>query len=172
MTGRECGYTDEMLRRVLVGAAGGAAAGAAGTTALNAVTFADMTVRGRGASTTPEQTVEALVHRMPIDVPGEGVTRDNRVAGLAALMGLAAGVAVGAAYGAVAAITRRPPRWVGAGLLGLSAMVGGNAPIAQLGVSDPRTWDAASWASDIVPHAAYGVVAALAFEAIHSDGAL
>src|SRR4029077_20508103 len=29
---------------------------------------------------------------------------------------------------------------------------------ALLGVSDPRTWDAASWLSDIVPHLAFGAV--------------
>ena len=43
----------------------GAAAGAAGTTALNAVTYLDMTVRGRGTSSTPEQTVEALETLIP-----------------------------------------------------------------------------------------------------------
>ena len=35
----------------------GAAAGAAGTTALNVVTYLDMAVRGRPASSTPERTV-------------------------------------------------------------------------------------------------------------------
>ena len=34
----------------------GAAAGAAGSTALNAVTYLDMVVRGRGTSSTPERT--------------------------------------------------------------------------------------------------------------------
>ena len=38
----------------------GAAAGAAGSTALNAVTYLDMAGRGRGSSSTPEQTVQAL----------------------------------------------------------------------------------------------------------------
>ena len=41
----------------------GAAAGAAGTTALNAVTFLDMAVRGRAESETPKRTVEALADR-------------------------------------------------------------------------------------------------------------
>ena len=40
----------------------GAAAGAAGTTALNLIAYLDMTLRGRGASSTPEDTVEK-VHR-------------------------------------------------------------------------------------------------------------
>jgi hypothetical protein len=30
--------------------------------------------------------------------------------------------------------------------------------MAVLGVSDPRTWSAADWISDVVPHLAYGVV--------------
>ncbi|MCP9968874.1 hypothetical protein LUX57_29935 [Actinomadura madurae] len=38
----------------------GLAAGAAGTTALNLVTYLDMAVRGRPASSTPEQSVERL----------------------------------------------------------------------------------------------------------------
>jgi hypothetical protein len=149
-----------MLRQVLAGAA----AGAAGTTALNALTFADMALRGRSASSTPEQTVEALAARAPTDVPGDGVTRDNRVSGLASLMGLATGVAVGAVYGAVTSVTGRPTPWLGAGVLGLGAMIGGNVPMARLGVSDPRTWDTAAWVSDILPHAAYGAVTAFAFE--------
>ena len=36
----------------------GAAAGAAGTTALNVVTYLDMAIRGRPASDTPERSVE------------------------------------------------------------------------------------------------------------------
>ncbi len=46
----------ELLRSALLGAA----AGAAGTTALNAVAYLDMAVRGRPASSTPEDTVERL----------------------------------------------------------------------------------------------------------------
>ena len=30
--------------------------------------------------------------------------------------------------------------------------------MARLGVSDPTEWDAASWASDAVPHLAFGAV--------------
>jgi hypothetical protein len=42
-----------MLKHILRGVA----AGAAGTTALNAVTYLDMVLRGRGASSTPEESV-------------------------------------------------------------------------------------------------------------------
>ena len=38
----------------------GAAAGAAGTAALNAATYLDMVIQGRGASSTPEQTIETV----------------------------------------------------------------------------------------------------------------
>jgi len=73
----------------------GAAAGAAGTTALNAVTYLDIAVRGRPSSDTPEQTVERLSQVAHAPVPGEGETRDNRVAGLGPLAGLVTGVGSG-----------------------------------------------------------------------------
>lgn len=41
----------------------GAAAGAAGTPALNAVTYADMVVRARAASSVPPDTVKKLLYR-------------------------------------------------------------------------------------------------------------
>src|SRR3712207_9559990 len=69
----------------------GAAAGAAGSTALNAVTYLDMAVRGRGTSSTPEDTVEKLAATVHVAIPGEGENRQNRVEGLGPLMGVAAG---------------------------------------------------------------------------------
>ncbi len=47
----------------------GAAAGAAGTTALNVVTYLDMAVRGRPASSTPEMTVEKLSEKSHVRSP-------------------------------------------------------------------------------------------------------
>ncbi|RPK34941.1 hypothetical protein EES40_32340 [Streptomyces sp. ADI93-02] len=38
------------------------------------------------------------------------------------------------------------------------AMALTDAPIARLGVSDPRTWSAHDWASDVVPHVVHGLV--------------
>src|SRR5690349_11542744 len=69
----------------------GAAAGAAGTTALNAVTYLDMTIRARAASSTPEASVEKLSDKLGIGIPGEGKERDNRVQGLGPLLGIATG---------------------------------------------------------------------------------
>lgn len=138
-------------------AAFGAAAGAAGTTALNAVTYLDMTLRGRAASDTPQQTVELLVNRIPADVPGDGEQRDNRVSGLAPMLGIVVGVGAGVVLAAVRSRWRLGPTGSAAGAFGL-AMLAGNLPMTALGVSDPHSWSAKSWASDVSPHLAYGAV--------------
>jgi hypothetical protein len=151
---------------VLRGLLAGAAAGAAGTTALNTVTYLDMAVRGRPTSSTPEQTVEAVADRAGIAIPGKGETRENRVAGLGPLQGVLAGVGVGAAVGAARALGLRLPLPVSALLTGAAAMAAADGSMAALGVSDPRTWDAASWASDAVPHAAYGTVTVAVLRAL------
>src|SRR3954447_14633638 len=91
----------------------GAAAGAAGTTALNAVTYLDMAVRGRGSSSTPEQTVETLAEKAHVPIPGEGATRENRLQGLGPLTGLVAGVGVGVLAGLARAAGFRSPPLVG-----------------------------------------------------------
>jgi hypothetical protein len=138
----------------------GAAAGAAGTTALNATTYLDMAVRGRPSSSTPEQTVETLSQKAHVPIPGVGQTRDNRLGGLGALTGLAAGVAVGAALGVARGIGWRPGPVTGAAAAVAAAMVAGNGPMTVLGVTDPRSWTPAAWVSDVVPHLAYGLVTA------------
>lgn len=143
----------------------GAAAGAAGTTALNAVTYLDMAIRGRPTSSTPEDTVEKLAQQAHVSIPGEGEQRSNRLAGMGPLLGLGAGVAVGAAYGAVTALTGKPGLRTGILATGLSALLVGNAPMTLLGVTDPRKWNADAWLSDLVPHVAYGVVTAATFDA-------
>ena len=79
----------------------GAAAGAAGTTALNAVGYGDMALRGRPASSTPDQVAEQLARRSGLSIPGTGQARQSRLEGLGALAGMATGVAVGAAAGQV-----------------------------------------------------------------------
>src|SRR3954454_24077062 len=77
----------------------GAAAGAAGTTALDLVAYLDMTVRGRPPSSTPERTVEKLAEKAHLTIPGQGAERANRLEGLGALTGLVAGVGVGGLFG-------------------------------------------------------------------------
>jgi hypothetical protein len=136
----------------------GAAAGAAGTTALNVVAYGDMVLRGRPASSTPEQTVEKLAGRVHLSVPGDPGRRQNRVEGLGALTGLGAGVGIGALVGLVRALGYRSHPLVGTGLITAGVLVGTNGPMTVLGVTDPRTWSAVDWISDVVPHLAYAAV--------------
>ena len=153
---------NDLTRGVLLGAA----AGAAGTTALNIATYLDMAVRGRPASSTPEDTVEALSALVHVPVPGAAETRSNRLQGLGALTGLVAGVGIGALVGAARAAGWRPGLAAGATAATVGALVGTNGPMTVLGVTDPRTWPASSWVADIVPHLAYGAVTAAVLDGL------
>ena len=136
----------------------GAAAGAAGSTALNAVTYLDMAIRGRGTSSTPEDTVEKLAETVHVPIPGDQDTRQNRLQGLGPLTGLVAGIGVGVLGGLARASGYRSATPVGVTLTTLGVLVAANGPMTVLGVTDPRTWSATDWLSDVVPHLAYGVV--------------
>jgi hypothetical protein len=143
---------------VIRGLLAGAAAGAAGTTALNAATYADMVLRGRAVSSTPERTVEAIARLAGITIPGAGAVRESRVSALGALAGLATGVGVGAALGAARELGWRPGAVTGGLLTSAVVLAAANGPMIALGITDPRTWSVADWMADIVPHAAYGLV--------------
>ncbi|MGY1801716.1 hypothetical protein ACI78T_00355 [Blastococcus sp. SYSU D00922] len=136
----------------------GAAAGAAGSTALNAVTYLDMAVRGRPTSSTPEDTVEKLAATAHVAIPGDGETRENRKQGLGPLIGLVAGIGVGVLGGAARASGYLSAKPVGITLTTLGVLLAANGPMTVLGVTDPRKWSATDWVSDIVPHLAYGIV--------------
>jgi hypothetical protein len=142
-----------MPARRMIGVVTGAAAGAAGTTVLNAVTYADMAVRKRPSSDTPQQTVGKLAAKVDL-----AVTDDNRLVGLGSLSGIVTGVAVGAAYGLLRRLGVRLPLPIGAVLVGLSAMAATDGSMAALKVTDPRSWSGTDWLSDVVPHLAYGAV--------------
>jgi hypothetical protein len=139
----------------------GAAAGAAGTTALNVVTYLDMALRGRPASSTPGNTVEKLAEAVHVPIPGGGVTRASRVEGLGALTGLVAGVGVGGLLGLARASGLR----AGTLLTTLTVLISTNGPMTVLGVTDPRTWSAVDWISDLVPHVAYAAVVTTTMDA-------
>lgn len=147
----------------------GAAAGAAGTTALDAVTYLDMALRGRPASSTPTDTVSRLSSMVGLPL-GAGGLRSNRLEGLGAVAGLATGVAVGACFAAVDEALDRAlselPGVVTGLLVGGAALVGANVPMIALGVTDPRTWTRADWASDLIPHVAYGLVTGMTYAAM------
>lgn len=137
----------------------GAAAGAAGTTALNAVTYLDMAVRARPASDIPQRAVAKLAEDAGLDIPGKAEDeKDRRLAGLGPLAGIATGVGIGAAAGFLSPVIGRLPTVVGGPLLGAAAMAGSDLPLSKLGLTDPSTWTTTDWLSDIVPHLAYGLV--------------
>src|SRR5487761_1657238 len=117
--------TSDLLRGVL----GGAAAGAAGTTALNAVSYLDMVARGRPASTTPDDTVDALSKKTGVPVPGDEKARASRVTGLGSLTGLATGIGVGALVSACGRARRRPNMLVTALVATAGALIGSNVPM-------------------------------------------
>jgi hypothetical protein len=118
----------------------GAAAGAAGTTALNVITYLDIAVRGRPTSNTPERTVEAMANLFGLTVPGTGDVLANRISGLGALTGYAAGIGMGVILGLAYALGWRPGLLVATLVATAIALIATNGPMTVLGVTDPRTW--------------------------------
>lgn len=158
--GRQGAATIPTTVRLLRGMLRGAAAGAAGCTALDTVGYLDMVLRGRGASSTPEVTVERLSQVVRVPVPGTPDVRGNRIAALGPLTGIAAGVGMGATLGLATAAGWRPGNAVLTATAGALCLIGTNGPMTVLRVTDPRTWSGSDWAADLVPHVAYALVAA------------
>ena len=160
----------------------GLLAGAAGTTALNLTTYGDMLARGRPASEVPAQLVDRAARTVGI-LPDEAEPTEstapagagehaadrertaNREQAAGALLGYATGLGVGLLYGLARGRRRGPAAWPAAPLLGLAAMAASDLPVTAFGITDPRTWSAGSWLSDLVPHLVYGAVTAAAYEA-------
>ncbi len=137
----------------------GLAAGAAGVTMLNAITYLDMAVRARPASDTPSQAVEQLAEKAGADIPGQGEDRDNRLAGLGPLAGIATGTLVGVTAAFARPALAKVPAPLAMAVLGALAMAGSDGPLVALGLTKPGDWSAADWASDVVPHLGYGAAA-------------
>ncbi len=148
----------------------GALAGAVGTTALNAMTYLDMTVRGRPASSTPEQVVERSAELLGIPLPVDEDKRQGRESGLGSLLGTVAGISAGIVLGGLRA-TGRPRSTAGTvGAAWVLVMLAGNGPMTALGVTDPRTWATTDWVADVVPHFAYAAAAAATLAAFEQPG--
>lgn len=160
----------------------GAIAGAAGVLALNAAGYLDMLLRGRPASDLPARVAGKLADEigLPLDLNGDADddhddedTDDepdapaNRREALGALLGIANGMGIGVAYGICRLIVPKAPAWLAGAAIGAAAMAAADYPASRLGLTEPRDWSATDWASDVLPHMAYGVVTALAFEAAH-----
>ncbi|MEV7965946.1 hypothetical protein AB0O34_08170 [Sphaerisporangium sp. NPDC088356] len=149
----------------------GALAGAAGTTALYVVTYLDQSVRGRPSSGLPAQTAAKLAETARLDL-GEGEQAESRKEGVGALLGLATGVGLGVAYGALRIPVRDVSVPVAGVGVGLAATVVADVPMTALGLTDPRTWGTAGWLSDLIPHLIYGLVTVYAFEMMAGQGGL
>lgn len=131
----------------------GLAAGAVGSTALNVATYLDMAVSGRPASSAPADTVSAALRWAGVSLPASS---DRREA-YGALSGLGAGLAVGVITAVARRVGIRLPGPLAAVVTGAAALAASDVPLALLGVDDPRSWTAQSWARDIGPHLAYGI---------------
>ena len=138
-----------VLRRGLV-------AGAVGTTVINAATWLDMAVRGRPPSQLPQQTVQAGLDVLGVEVPGTKAQRQHRTEAFGALSGIGAGLGVGVAAATGRALGLRLPGPLGAMVTGLGAMAMTDLSAQALGTTDLARWGSAEWASDLVPHLAYG----------------
>ncbi|MET7612513.1 hypothetical protein [Streptomyces seoulensis] len=136
----------------------GCAAGAAGTTALNAASYGDMALRGRSASDVPAEAADRLVDDVGLHVGGTGEQRSNRLSALGALSGIGVGVATGVVVSVAHRAGARVPWWMGSLVTGVLAMAATDVSMTRLGVTDPRTWSPTDWVSDLVPHLVFGAV--------------
>lgn len=152
-----------MLRKILMGTA----AGAVGTVALDIVTYADMVIRARPSSSTPQEVAGKITEKAGVNLSPEGDEEKagNRKSGIGSLMGYVTGLGVGTLYGVFRIGVGHVPFPIAGLGLGAAAMAGSDVPIASLGVSDPKTWSQADWLSDAIPHLAYGIVTAIAYDA-------
>jgi uncharacterized membrane protein len=122
---------------LLSGLLRGAAAGAAGTTALAAAGYVDRAVRRRAEATGGA------------GVPGRGWLSERGL-----LAGTAAGVGVGALAGVLRAAGVRPPAAVSGPLLGLAAVAASGGRPAVLRLVDPRR--SADWPAGTALPVVYG----------------
>ncbi|MFB7177297.1 hypothetical protein ACFCYI_06285 [Streptomyces sp. NPDC056257] len=148
----------------------GAVAGLAGTTALNMAGYVDIVLRGRPISDTPEITVRSLAEKLHVRIPGDDEIRENRVAGLGPLMGYTVGMGMGVALSLVQAAGLLPTKTSRYAFASVFALTVTNVPIFILGISDPRTWTAADWVSDIIPHGVFAVVTVGVIEKLEAAG--
>jgi hypothetical protein len=90
----------------------GLPAGAAGTLALDMVTYGDLLRRGRSSSGIPARVTERLADGAG-EPPGDGGQEENRTQASGALITDATGVAARATYGLVRQRRAARPEWAG-----------------------------------------------------------
>ena len=165
-----------MLRRTLRGIA----AGATGTAALNIATYVDMAARGRASSEVPAKVAGTLTQSVGMPLEAEANSTEHasktdqakaqhRLTGIGALMGYATGLGIGALYGLARPVLVKLPLPLAGLALGAAAMASSDVPATITGATNPKSWGASGWASDIIPHAIYGLVTVLTYEAYAED---
>src|SRR5690606_23796896 len=127
----------------------GLLAGAAGTMALNSITYLDMLVRGRPASRLPADTARQLTASLGTPL-GSDDEADNRADALGALLGYAAGSSTAVLYAFGSPGIRTLPVWTRMALLALAAMLAGYVPSIVSGAPDSRNLCAECWVCGIV----------------------
>jgi hypothetical protein len=142
-------------------------AGAAGTLAIDAVTYADMALRGRPASPIPGRAVDALAARYGLRL-GRRATAKHRREALAALLGHATGIGAALTLPLAEPLVRRLPPAAASVALGLGSMAASDLSTIRMGLTDPRTWGVAGWAEDVVPHVVFGTVTVAVYRALRS----
>src|SRR3954453_19928071 len=136
--------------------AAGLAAGAVGTTLLNAVTYLDMAVRGRPPGPVPDDAVDRMAERAGLSLGGDEETASARRSAIGALMGFLTGASAGAVFGLARPLARDVSPGLAAVLVGLGTMAATDASSAAMGTTDPRSWSPQDWAADVIPHVAFG----------------
>ena len=148
-----CGQPGGMLKRLVLAAA----AGAAGTTALNAVTYLDMVPAAppvqrhpradRDRTGQPQRPSDPR-HRAGSAAPAAGPRRAEWPRDRRAPQDAGRRPAPGRAAARTGARVRRAGP--------VPAMLASDLALTRPGSTDPPSWDAVSWASDAVPHLAHG----------------
>jgi hypothetical protein len=142
-------------------------AGAAGTLALEAATYVDVAVRGRAPSSVPETVVGKVASRVGVDALAESredETAQHRRSGVGAIFGYATGL--GVALLASPLFRRRAlPASIAGIAIGATAMTLSDVGATAIGATDPRSWGAAGWLADAIPHAIYGITVAAVLDA-------
>lgn len=165
----------------------GMASGAAGTTALNLVTYVDMALRGRPASEVPEKVAGKLAETLGLEALMESGAAasssdpqerkqaqekaGNRRSSVGALLGYGAGLGIGLGYGLLRPRLRGFAVPVAGVAIGLAAMAASDTPSIVTGATDPRSWGVSGWLSDLIPHLVYGLVTASVYELLGSSRA-
>jgi hypothetical protein len=158
----------------------GLVAGACGSVALTAAASLDALVRGEAPRWLPGEVGHKMADELglPLDYDlesapdaGGGTGRDvsdrigRREEALGTLLSVANRLAIGLAYGLLRKVLPRPPWWLAGGVLGGVSMVAGDYSAIWTDDDTRPRRSTTDWLADVMPHAVFGVVTAVTFEA-------